>query len=343
MRCSHCGSDNPETARFCGNCGLPAVTPNEAPEVQPGVQPEEDGQDLREAVALSPVICPNCGATGIPKGNACAHCGNILTNYARGAVPTRTPDSDGSSPPPAFEPRRLGDFISETIRLYRLHARVFLSIAVLPQLPGLAGLAIPYLAAEVAFTIIGLVLAAIAQGAVVFAVAAVYSGSTPSTGESYRRASQLGITLVVSQLFLLILLISSLALAVFLIGIPLFFFFLVLLAFYPQAIIVEKMGVVASFRRSAALVKGDWWRLFGIGCCYGLVLAVPLVLALMLSGGANPMLGVLVSALIATVGMPWMFIGATLVYFDLRVRKEDFTLATLAGETQNGEITNRPG
>jgi len=330
MRCSHCGSNILETARFCGNCGRPVTLPDEPPEVQAAVQ----GQDRREAETLSPVICPNCGVTGVPRDNACGNCGNQLTTSPGAPVPTRPLQFAGPFPPPALERRQLGDFISETIRLYRLHPRVFLSIAVVP-LPGLAGLALPYLAAKVAFTVMVLALAAIAQGAVVFTVAAVYSGFTPSAAVSFRRAYQLGFALVVSQFFLLILLISSLLLSVLLIGIPLFFFFLVLLAFYPQAIIVEKLGVIASFRRSAALVQGEWWRVCGIGCCYVLVFAVPLVLALLLSGGSYPMLGILVSALIATVAMPWMFIGATLVYFDLRLRKEDFTLETLAGEITN--------
>ena len=310
------------------------------PYEQPEVQPEDPGQDRPEAETISPVICPDCGVTSVPKGNVCGYCGYGVTTSAGTPVPTHPPDFAGSFPAPAgapaFERRRLGDFISETIRIYRLHPRLFLSIAVVPQLPGLAGLALPSLAAEVALTIVGLALAAIAQGAVVFAVAATYSGSTPSTGASYRLASQHGITLVISQFLLLVVLVSALALSVFLVGIPLFFFFLVLLAFYPQAIIVENMGVLASFRRSAALVKGDWWRLFGIGFCFGLVFVIPFALALVLSGGDNPVLGVLVSALVATVAMPWMFIGATLVYFDLRLRKEDFTLETLAGEITSG-------
>jgi hypothetical protein len=212
---------------------------------------------------------------------------------------------------------------------------VFFAIAVVPQLPGLVGLTVPALAAQTAFAIVGFVLAAIAQGAVIFAVAAVYSGLTPSFATSFQRAIQLGSTLVVCQFLLLVLLVPAAFLSIFLIGIPLFLFLLVLLAFYPQAVMVEKMGVLASFRRSAALVKGEWWRLFGIGCVYGLVFAVPLVTAIFLSSGANPVLGVLVSALIATLAMPWMFIGATLVYFDLRLRKEDFTLETLARETAN--------
>ncbi|MCH7713070.1 MAG: zinc ribbon domain-containing protein [Chloroflexi bacterium] len=328
MRCSQCGSNNPENARFCGNCGLPATPPDEPPVVQP----EEHGQHRREAQTASPVICPNCGITGIPRDNACASCGNEIATRYGAPVSIQPADLAGPFPTSDFERRGLGDFMSETIRLYRLHPRVFLSIAVVPQLPGLAGMALPSLAAEVVFTIVGLALAAIAQGAVVYAVAAMYSGAAPSVAVSFRRAFHLGLTLVICQVLLLVLLFSSALLIIILIGIPMVLYFLVLLAFYPQAIIVEKMGVAASFRRSAALVKGDWWRLFGIGFCYVIVFAVPLVLALMISGGANPMLGVMVSALIATVAMPWMFIGATLVYFDLRLRKEDFTLETLARE-----------
>ena len=98
------------------------------------------------------------------------------------------------------------------------------------------------------------------------------------------------------------------------------------------------MGVVASFRRSAVLVKGEWWRVFGIGCCYVLVFAIPLVFALMLLRQADPLLGILVSAVISTAAMPWMFIGATLVYFDLRLRKEGFTLETLASEITGSPV-----
>lgn len=245
------------------------------------------------------------------------------------------PNLAGALPQPALGHRKLGDFISETIRIYRLHPRVFFAIAVVPQLPGLVGLTVPALAAQTAFAIVGFVLAAIAQGAVIFAVAAVYSGLTPSFATSFQRAIQLGSTLVVCQFLLLVLLVPAAFLSIFLIGIPLFLFLLVLLAFYPQAVMVEKMGVLASFRRSAALVKGEWWRLFGIGCVYFLVFAVPLVTAVVLLSGANPVLGGLVSAFIATLAMPWMFIGATLVYFDLRLRKEDFTLETLAREIAN--------
>ena len=286
------------------------------------------------AETLSPVICPNCGVTDIPRENACAHCGNLLGSSPSPLV-SQTPSLAGALPQAAFGRRELGDFISETIRIYRLHPRVFFAIAVVPQLPGLVGLTVPALAAQTAFAIVGFVLAAIAQGAVIFAVAAVYSGLTPSFATSFQRAIQLGSTLVVCQFLLLVLLVPAAFLSIFLIGIPLFLFLLVLLAFYPQAVMVEKMGVLASFRRSAALVKGEWWRLFGIGCVYGLVFAVPLVTAIFLSSGANPVLGVLVSAFIATLAMPWMFIGATLVYFDLRLRKEDFTLETLAREMAN--------
>ena len=327
MRCSRCGSTNPEDARFCGNCGLPACQSGERPEVHP---PER-----QEPEKLSPVICPNCGATGIPRGNACAHCGNRL-----GASPVtlvlQPTELASTLAPPALARRQLGDFVSETIRLYRKHPRVFLAIAVVPQLPGLVGLAVPTLAAQVVFTILGFVLAAIAQGAVIFAVASIYSGLTPSPATSFQRALKLGSTLVICQIVLVVLLIPVAFLSIFLIGIPLLIFILVLLAFYPQAVVLEKMGVIASFRRSAALVKGDWWRLFGIGSCYGFVVAVPLVLALLLSGGANAVLGVLVTSFAATLALPWMFIGATLVYFDLRLRKEDFTLETLAREITNG-------
>ncbi len=36
----------------------------------------------------------------------------------------------------------------------------------------------------------------------------------------------------------------------------------------PCALVLEKVGVVESLRRSAVLVKGDWWRVFGISAAH---------------------------------------------------------------------------
>ena len=338
MRCSRCGSDNPENARFCGDCGLEISQQVPYPEEDLG---QHVGRRPEPGTALS-LICPNCGVTSIPKDNTCDHCGTPLTVASVSASPEARPNDvsrDMAQPaaPPEFGHRGLGDFFAETVRIYRRYPKVFLAISVAPQIPALFGLVIPSLPAEVVFTILGVAIGAIAQGAVIITVAHIYSGHAPSTAVSYRRAYQLGLTLVAGQFFLLLLLAASSALILFLIGIPMLIFFIVLLAFFPQAVVIERMGMVAAFRRSAVLVQGDWWRIFGIGCCYGSIVVIPMILALVLVSASAPFFGFAAMLVIGTAAMPWMLIGATLVYFDLRLRKEDFTLETLAGETLAGE------
>ena len=52
-------------------------------------------------------------------------------------------------------------------------------------------------------------------------------------------------------------------------------------------------------------------------------------------GFASPLLGDLVYAAYAVLVTPFMYIGATLVYLDLRVRNEDYSLGLLASEVES--------
>ena len=126
-------------------------------------------------------------------------------------------------------------------------------------------------------------------------------------------------------------------------------------ALAPPAIVLERRGVLASLRRSRQLVRGAWWRTFGILLLVNVIaqvlaniLAVPfLVLTLLaawLTGsgdGLNPyeILPLLVTAVgtIVASAVTWPFTaGATaLLYVDRRIRREalDLELARAAGVT----------
>ncbi|MEA2220008.1 MAG: hypothetical protein QOJ35_2634 [Solirubrobacteraceae bacterium] len=114
----------------------------------------------------------------------------------------------------------------------------------------------------------------------------------------------------------------------------------VLWAFALPALLVEGVRGTAALRRSAGLVKGRWWRTFG-------VLAVGFILAGVVSTvvqGAflvgivvqpnNDVLVLVLSALSGIVGLaigtPFQAALLAVVYFDLRVRKEGFDLELLA-------------
>jgi hypothetical protein len=72
MFCGECGTDNPDTNKFCKNCGRPlkpvragagpaqaAITPAPAPAVSPGaiVQPPAEGALKRHKFAIGSIVC----------------------------------------------------------------------------------------------------------------------------------------------------------------------------------------------------------------------------------------------------------------------------------------------
>src|SRR5262249_41153494 len=107
--------------------------------------------------------------------------------------------------------------------------------------------------------------------------------------------------------------------------------------FIPQVIVLEGVTVGESLGRSWQLVSGSFWRVFGYGLLVfvaylvvqvGITDAVALALSPLGVGGA--IAGGLVSAAVSTLSLPFLFGAITLLYYDLRVRKEGFDLELLA-------------
>ncbi|MFD5103338.1 DUF7847 domain-containing protein [Streptomyces albidochromogenes] len=128
----------------------------------------------------------------------------------------------------------------------------------------------------------------------------------------------------------------------------------VLFSLAPAAVVFESQRPVAALRRSAALVKGSWWRIFGISMLAWLIAMVagyivqfPLTIIGMMtsmpgmaSTGSDPgvaevltsmagylvfvMLGSIISQIIATT-YPQVVTG--LLYVDQRIRKENLAPA----------------
>ncbi len=109
-------------------------------------------------------------------------------------------------------------------------------------------------------------------------------------------------------------------------------------AFIGQAIVVEDVPVRRSFGRSRALASGSRWRVIGInlllGLIQGVLFTVPTVVAVILAplpGAIGPALSQLVTAFAQIAYYPVQLGTLTLLYYDLRVRKEALDL-TLAAE-----------
>ncbi|MFF4764678.1 hypothetical protein [Streptomyces sp. NPDC001292] len=121
------------------------------------------------------------------------------------------------------------------------------------------------------------------------------------------------------------------------------------------ALMLEKQGIAKSMGRSARLIRGSWWRVFGIQLLAGLiaglvsaVIAIPfLTLALIFGGGGmsallsgTPNVGwayLIITGIGAVIGSTVTFpitAGVTvLLYIDQRIRREalDLDLARAAG------------
>ncbi|MFF2141248.1 hypothetical protein [Kitasatospora sp. NPDC058190] len=125
------------------------------------------------------------------------------------------------------------------------------------------------------------------------------------------------------------------------------------------ALMLEKQGVVTALSRSRRLVRGSWWRVFGIvllskvlSVVIGMVLLIPArFIGLVLGFGSIDSLGdqgkqsigmlvvVAVAGIIASaLTTPFMAAVGVLVYIDQRIRREalDIELARAAGLPDQG-------
>jgi hypothetical protein len=125
------------------------------------------------------------------------------------------------------------------------------------------------------------------------------------------------------------------------------------LAFYPQTVVVEGQGPIECLTRSWKLVGGQMWRAVGIYLVISLLGAVLFGIILLMFVTLGLLLGVtldnpidsyalivtffeLIRLLTSMLVQPFTLIGLTLLYYDLRVRKEglDMELQTAsAGAT----------
>jgi hypothetical protein len=111
-------------------------------------------------------------------------------------------------------------------------------------------------------------------------------------------------------------------------------------AFLPQAIVLERAGVMESWNRSWFLVDGSWWRVFrliaAVFVLYGILLIIGITLrdALGVLGNLPDSfagsLGQLWNAAVEILVLPIPLGVLTVLFYDLRVRKEGFDLELMA-------------
>ena len=243
---------------------------------------------------------------------------------------------------------------------------------------------IAFAASSISAALIQLVVTLVATltltGILTVVVSRAVLGQRITTGEAWRQArprlpALFGVTLLVFGIVLGVAVVGlgpGIALAVsgapgplvavaFVVGVPLFLaaavYLYVAFALAPPAVVLEKQPVVASLRRSRALVKGAWWRTFGILLLVNVIaqilagiLSVPFTIgavgaAFFTGDDVNPY--EIVPLLITAVGtivagaITWPFTAAAtaLLYVDRRMRREalDMQLTRAAGLAPVGQ------
>ena len=132
----------------------------------------------------------------------------------------------------------------------------------------------------------------------------------------------IGITIAASLVFPLFAIPGFLAV----IAIPIYL--IVRWIFIWPAVLLEGKGPIGALSRSSELVKGNWWRVFGIMVVF-LIMLMVMGLILNVSVGAIPIVGPLVVSILVVPVLPVLHI---LLYYDLRTRETPFNLDTLGGE-----------
>lgn len=253
------------------------------------------------------------------------------------------------------------DILKNTLKLYEDNFALFLKIllvlwAPLVILSGLLGVQSPQLRLLLRFLI--LISGAVASGALTLVICRSYLGERLSLGQVLKGIKQNRLsTILVAAIPVSLLAVAfepaviglrRLGTAGLILIIPttsLFLWLLVNWSLFVQAITVEKRGVTGSLGRSRDLVRQNWGRTFGLL----LLLALPVAIPIWFAGasGVGPAKGPGVNLILSLLGAavaPLYMTGATLLYFDLRLRKEDFNLKTLKRdlkivETPAGEIS----
>jgi hypothetical protein len=112
-----------------------------------------------------------------------------------------------------------------------------------------------------------------------------------------------------------------------------------LFAFVSPVVMIEGLGGRAALRRSVELVRADWLRVALVVIVFGVINAAARILARALVPHAAVFLDSFLGDLFTMILLPVPVLGAVLLYFDVRRKREGFTpdhlradLAALAGD-----------
>ena len=191
------------------------------------------------------------------------------------------------------------------------------------------------------------------QAATTSAVSARYLDQPINLDQAYAAALSRWRSLVALVLWLLLLFAAPLAvgtllaiaahspalLVIFVLAATVFIFVVVVrTTVAPQAVVLEKLGGWQGIRRSFQLTERSAWRVFGISLLLTLIQSIAgaviiLPINALFSGaaqGSQDIASQVGQAVIAVFIAPITLVTLTLLYYDLRIRREGFDIEMLA-------------
>jgi len=111
--------------------------------------------------------------------------------------------------------------------------------------------------------------------------------------------------------------------------------FALFFAFVSPVVLIEGIGGRAALERSTTLVRSDWLRVALVLLTFALVRGVAQVLGSALVPPGSIFFGSLLSDLVTMVLLPIPVLGAVLLYFDIRRKRDNFTPDNLRADLES--------
>jgi hypothetical protein len=259
-----------------------------------------------------------------------------------------------------FGQRGLGDILNETFVIYGSHFKKFIVLIAVIELPValLAAIPVDNWTFGIILNLINFIALTFAYGAAIFAVGQHYVTNQVNVGGCYSRVLWRGksilmlgvVQAVLGTTFLAVseVLIESeriLMLPVALVLLIMMLMFVIYMTTAAPAVMVEGYRSLGALRRGFALARRTEFRILLNLMVYSLValgLVIVILLPFLIVGSVTAAgeeftlvgrIAVTVGAILGSViVLPVTYIPATLLYYDLRVRKEGFNVSRLSEE-----------
>lgn len=269
-----------------------------------------------------------------------------------------------------LRPMGVGDILDESFRLYRANFLLFIATAAVLLAPLLLLAAVAWVGALtlevstmdttgvgapsgplvllwIVLGLAGFVVGLLGVAALTVAASQRYLDQPITLRAAYVAALKRLRPLLLASLWAGVRLLPIAAISAFVIGVPFLIYYALAWILIPQAVVLEGTGAGGASKRSRRLIEGYWWKTLGLYLVLTILLnilaAIPtLVLTSVVGGVATVSTGssaalIVVYAIVSVVTpvllLPLVFIATTLLFYDLKIRKEAFDLQTMAETT----------